>query len=104
MTQARLGDGADAPVCNAVSNVGVRPTFEDAGFAVETHLLEGPPPVELTDETPLELCFLKRLREERRFPSPEALKAQILSDVEQAQSYFRRTGLTSGLADAPAAR
>jgi riboflavin kinase/FMN adenylyltransferase len=30
-----------------------------------------------------------RLREERRFPSPEALKAQILRDVERAQRYFR---------------
>ena len=98
VTQARLGDGPEAPLCNAVSNVGVRPTFEDAGFAVETHLLEGPPPVELTDDTPLELCFLKRLRAEQRFPSPEALKAQILQDVEQARSYFRRAGLEAASA------
>jgi riboflavin kinase/FMN adenylyltransferase len=89
-TQVRIGEGSGAPLLNAVSNVGVRPTFADAGFAVESHLLEGPPPVELTETTPMELFFLRRLREERRFASAEALKAQIQRDVEQAQRYFRR--------------
>lgn len=95
VTQARLGEGQDAPLCNGVSNVGERPTFDGAGFAVETHLLDGPPPVELTADTPVELRFLKRLRAEQRFPSAEALKAQIGRDVEQARSYFQRAGLTT---------
>jgi len=90
VTQLRIGGEPDARALPAVSNLGVRPTFADAGFAVESHLLEGAPPVALSETTPLELCFLKRLREERRFPSPEALKAQIRRDVEQAQRYFRR--------------
>jgi riboflavin kinase/FMN adenylyltransferase len=90
VTRVRIGDGAGAPLFNAVTNAGSRPTFEGAGFAVESHLLDGPPPVELTEATPIEVCFLMRLREERRFPSPEALKAQILRDVERAQRYFRR--------------
>ena len=34
--------------------------------------------------------FLRRVREERKFESPEALKAQILRDVGRAQAYFRR--------------
>jgi riboflavin kinase / FMN adenylyltransferase len=89
MTEARLGAGPDAPVCRAVTNVGTRPTFDGAGFAVETHLLDGPPPVELTESTPVELCFLLRLREERRFPSADALRGQILRDVERARRYFR---------------
>jgi riboflavin kinase / FMN adenylyltransferase len=90
VTQLRIGEGPDAVVLPAVSNVGIRPTFADAGFAVESHLLEGPPPAELTETMPLELCFLRRLRDERRFPSSEALMAQIRRDVEQAQRYFRR--------------
>ena len=89
VTRVRIGDGAGAPLFNAVTNAGSRPTFEGAGFAIESHLLDGPPPVELTEATPIEVCFLMRLREERRFPSPEALKAQILRDVERAQRYFR---------------
>jgi riboflavin kinase/FMN adenylyltransferase len=31
-----------------------------------------------------------RLRGERKFPSPEALKAQIMKDVARAKKYFRR--------------
>jgi riboflavin kinase / FMN adenylyltransferase len=94
-TRVRIGEGPEAPVFNAVTNAGVRPTFESAGFAVESHLLDGPPPVELTESTPLELCFLARIRDERRFPSAEALKAQILRDVGWAQRYFRRAGLAA---------
>jgi riboflavin kinase/FMN adenylyltransferase len=90
VTRVRIGEGAGAPSFNAVTNAGSRPTFEDAGFVVESHLLDGSPPVELTEATPIEVCFLMRLREERRFPSPEALKAQILRDVERARRYFRR--------------
>ncbi len=90
ISQLRIGDGAGAPLLHAVSNVGVRPTFSEAGFAVESHLLDGPPPMELTETTPLELSFLHRLRDERRFPSADALKAQIRRDVEQALLYFRR--------------
>ena len=74
----------------AVTNVGNRPTFEGAGFGVETHILNFQP-VELGEDTPLELEFLLRLREERRFPSPEDLKAQIMKDVARAKKYFRLT-------------
>ncbi|HEY1808324.1 MAG TPA: riboflavin biosynthesis protein RibF, partial [Acidobacteriaceae bacterium] len=88
VTRVRLGD---APPLDAVTNAGMRPTFDGAGFAVESHLLDGPPRVELTDTTPVEVCFLMRLREERRFPSPEALRAQIGRDVARARAYFRRT-------------
>ena len=90
VTRVRIGEGQNAPWLDAVTNAGLRPTFEGAGFAVESHLLDGPPAVELTESTPIEVCFLMRLREERRFPSPDALKAQILQDVARAQSYFRR--------------
>ncbi|MGB9032557.1 MAG: riboflavin biosynthesis protein RibF [Acidobacteriaceae bacterium] len=90
VTRLRIGEGASAPIFNAVTNAGSRPTFEGAGFAVESHLLDGPPSVELTERTPIEVCFLMRLREERRFPSQEALKAQILRDVVRAQRYFRQ--------------
>ena len=76
---------------DAVTNVGNRPTFAGAGFSVETHILNFEP-VELTEETQIELAFLLRLRGERQFPSAEALKAQILRDVRRAQRYFRLAG------------
>jgi len=72
----------------AVTNVGNRPTFEGVGFGVETHILNFES-VELDETTPLQLEFLMRLRPERAWPSPEALKAQIFKDVARGKRYFR---------------
>jgi riboflavin kinase/FMN adenylyltransferase len=72
----------------AVTNVGNRPTFGEASFAVESHILDFEP-VDLGDDTPIELEFLYRIRPEMTWPSPEALKAQIFKDVAKAKRYFR---------------
>ena len=72
---------------DAVTNVGNRPTFGADSFAVESHLLNFHP-IPLEEQTPLRLLFHRRLREERRWPSPEALKAQIMLDVAQAKRYL----------------
>ncbi len=72
----------------AVSSLGNRPTFEDAGFALETHILDFEP-VGMDETTPLELEFLHRLRDEEKYPTVDELKGQILKDVEQAKRYFR---------------
>jgi len=73
---------------DAVTNVGNRPTFGEDSFAVESYLLDFRPMV-LEADTPLRLLFLRRLREERRWPSPDALKEQIMRDVTQAKRYLR---------------
>ncbi len=78
----------DGRCFEAVTNVGNRPTFEGVGFGVETHILNFEP-IEIGDETPLELEFLFRLRPEIEWPSPEALKVQIFKDVARAKRYFR---------------
>ena len=72
----------------AVTNVGNRPTFGKASFAVESHILDFEP-MELGEETPIELEFLVRLRGEIQWPSPEALKTQIMRDIGAAKRYFR---------------
>jgi riboflavin kinase/FMN adenylyltransferase len=72
----------------AVTNVGNRPTFGVASFAVESHILDFEP-VDLDERTPVELEFLLRLRGEIEWPSTQALMAQILKDVARAQRYFR---------------
>jgi len=73
---------------NAVTNVGVRPTFGPDSFAVESHLLNFHP-IELLAQTEVELIFLKRLRDEKKFESVDALKEQIGRDVVRAQRFFR---------------
>ena len=77
---------------NAVTNAGHRPTFGENAFAIESHLLNYRE-MDLASETQLELCFLSRLREERRFESPAALKEQILKDAARARRYFNLTKL-----------
>jgi riboflavin kinase/FMN adenylyltransferase len=84
VTRIRLGER----LFQSVTNVGNRPTFAGAGFSVETHILNFAP-IELDAETPIELEFLLRLRGEVQWPSPEALKAQILRDVAEAKRFFR---------------
>jgi riboflavin kinase/FMN adenylyltransferase len=72
----------------AVTNVGNRPTFGEDSFAVESHVLDFEP-VDLDEQTPLELEFLLRLRREITWPTLDALKAQIFKDVAKAKRYFR---------------
>jgi riboflavin kinase/FMN adenylyltransferase len=71
----------------AVTNVGNRPTFGADSFAVESHLLNFHP-IDLADSTLLRLTFLRRLRDEKRFASTEALRDQIGRDVTHARRYF----------------
>jgi riboflavin kinase/FMN adenylyltransferase len=87
ITTLRIGSGADARIFRGVTNAGNRPTFGADSFAVESHLLDFEP-VALHETTPLQLTFLHRLRAERRFESPDALRAQIGVDVAKAQRYF----------------
>jgi riboflavin kinase/FMN adenylyltransferase len=68
----------------AVTNVGVRPTFEQAPVAprVETHLLDFAG--DLYGQQ-ISVSFEARLRGEQRFPGVDALVAQIKTDIEKAQ-------------------
>lgn len=83
ITRVRVGGES----FDAVTNVGNRPTFGADSFAIETHLLNFHP-IELNPDTEVEICFLKRLRDEIKFPSVEALKQQIAKDVNKATRYF----------------
>ncbi|MCS7219767.1 MAG: bifunctional riboflavin kinase/FAD synthetase [Anaerolineae bacterium] len=62
----------------AAVNIGVRPTFDDKQPTVEAHILDFDGEL-LGAEVRLELVL--RLREERRFPSVEALLSQVRWDV-----------------------
>jgi riboflavin kinase/FMN adenylyltransferase len=84
ITRTHALDGSQWP---SVTNVGYRPTFGGRELSIETFLLaplEGPSPQRIRVE------FLRRLRDEKKFDSPEQLKAQILRDAVRAQAYFRR--------------
>jgi len=88
VTRITIGTGLNRETFDAVTNAGNRPTFGKDSYSVESHLLDFRP-IDLSPGTPIELWFLAHLREERRFDSPEALKAQILQDVAKARRYFQ---------------
>jgi riboflavin kinase / FMN adenylyltransferase len=76
---------------NSITNIGYRPTFaNDDALTIETFLLDS---LEGAAPDRIRLEFLRRVRDERKFESPEALKAQILRDVGRAKAYFRRVRL-----------
>jgi len=65
-----------------VANIGTCPTFDGAALSLEVHLMDFNG--DLYEEN-LEVEFVSRLREERRFPSIEALAAQIRADIAAAR-------------------
>ena len=77
---------------DSVTNIGSRPTFGAGSFAVETHLLNFHP-LEVTADTEVEISLLRRLRDEIKFPSVDALRQQIAGDVGKARRYFHLAGI-----------
>lgn len=75
----------------SVTNIGVRPTVDRSGRRIiETHIFGIDR--DLYD-TPVRLGFVQRLRDERRFESLDALKAQIGADLARARLLFERLSL-----------
>ncbi len=64
----------------AIANVGVRPTIQDSSLEkrVEVHIFNFSHQIY---EEYLQVDFLKFIRDEKKFPSIEALKAQIKEDI-----------------------
>lgn len=75
----------------AVTNVGVRPTFEMQGERlVEAHLFD------YDDDLygrRVRLAFISHLRGERAFPDAGALQRQIAADCKEARALFGRMAL-----------
>ena len=67
----------------AAVSVGPNPTFDDDHSKVEAHLIGY---TGLLYEKAVEVDFLARLRDTKRFDSADALVAQIKRDVEEVRS------------------
>jgi riboflavin kinase / FMN adenylyltransferase len=70
-------------IYRSVTNVGVRPTFDGQRLAIESHLFDFS---EQLTSGKISVLFLARLRDERKFSGAEALREQVLKDIEQAKS------------------
>lgn len=80
--------GAEVPLdgvlYKAVVNIGTRPTFRPEGAEmIEAHLLDYPGG-DLYGRN-LEVRFLARIRDERKFDGPDSLRKQIGADIQVAR-------------------
>lgn len=79
----QVGDGVWLP---GVANVGLRPTVGgETRPILEVHLLDFAGHLYGRE---VEVQFEKKLRDEQKFPSLDALKQQIYRDIEQARCFF----------------
>ena len=74
-----------------VANIGYSPTFDDMQFTVEVHILDFN---EMIYGRKIRVNFIKRIRDEAKFASLAALKAQIAADVEAARRLLAENGIT----------
>lgn len=65
-----------------ITNIGIRPSFDNGERTVETHILDFDQDIYGID---LVVEFVERLRDEQRFSSADELIAQIARDIEQAR-------------------
>jgi len=63
-------------------NIGTKPTFGDEDFSIETFVFDYKGNLYGKELT---VSFVDRLRDEQRFPSPEALVQQMEKDIERSK-------------------
>lgn len=69
----------------AVTHVGSKPTFNDKDRHIESYIIDFKN--NLYGER-IRILFLRKIRDEKKFDSPEALSFQIKKDLESARRYF----------------
>jgi riboflavin kinase/FMN adenylyltransferase len=86
VTRAHLGDAT----YDSVTNIGMRPTFDETRPTIEVHLLDFPASGGEADiyERELRIDLLHRLRAEQRFSGVDELVAQIKRDVQATRDFF----------------
>ncbi len=100
VAQERAVPGAGVYVClaevdgktyPAVTNIGVRPTFEDTPVAprIETHILDFS--ANIYDKQ-ISLSFVDFLRPEQKFSGVDELVAQIRADIEKGRGILENQG------------
>ena len=68
---------------DGIANLGFNPTFQGQKFKIEVHLFDFSDDIYGCD---IEVGFLYRIREERRFPSARALIEQLSLDIQKVKS------------------
>lgn len=80
-------EGLGPAMLRGMANIGVRPTVGGKRLRLEIHLFDFEDDIYGRD---IRTNFLYKLRDERRFDSLDALKAQIARDSDAARAFFSR--------------
>ena len=72
----------------AATSIGTRPTFEESGRTVEAFIMDFDE--DLYDRE-IRLEFVRRLRDEEKYETVEALQEQVARDVDQTRAILRST-------------
>lgn len=83
-----LADGSEHM---AVTNIGVRPTVDDSGIPnAEGYILDYSG--DLYGQN-IQMFFYKKLRDEKKFDSLEALTREVMANADQTRAYFNEFAL-----------
>lgn len=77
----------DTTLHAAMVNIGSRPTFEGEGVTIETHIFDFNEDIYGQH---ISVAFTHRLRDERKFDSPQQLAEQLAKDKQQALEQFKK--------------
>ena len=91
-TRTRANGAGHGREWRSITNVGVRPTFGGDEMSYETFLMD---PFDGKTPERIEVQFLRYIRGERKFESPELLRTQILRDVKIAGRVHSRLARVS---------
>ncbi len=67
-------------------NIGYRPTFNDRKESIEVHIIDFEGYI-YNEE--LKISFIKKIREAKKFSSPDALKKQLIEDREEVRHLLK---------------
>jgi riboflavin kinase/FMN adenylyltransferase len=79
--------GIGSKTFQAVTHVGSKPTFGEKDVMIESYIIDYNTSLY---KKKLRVLFLKKIREEMKFDTPEDLSLQIKKDLEKTLAFFRK--------------
>jgi len=76
----------DTVTFTSLTHIGACPTFQEKEANIETYIIDFDGDIYKKE---IRVFFIKKLREEKRFATAEALSKQIRRDLQKAADYFR---------------
>jgi riboflavin kinase/FMN adenylyltransferase len=77
--------GIGRQIYPSITHVGSKPTFDEQDLMIESYIIDYN---DVLYKKKLRVYFLKKIREEKKFETAEALSIQISNDLEKARDFF----------------